>query len=58
MLKTILKWLKNTLFKDNLNTFLKTNSGEGSPPPRMALLPHIFYQPHATDSISFKLIKF
>lgn len=60
MLKTILKWLKNTLFKDNLNTCLKTNSGGGSPdpPPRMALLPQIFYQPHATDNKSFKLIKF
>lgn len=60
MLKTILKWLKNTLFKDNLNTCLKTNSGGGSPDPspRMALLPQIFYQPHATDNKSDKLIKF
>lgn len=52
MLKTILKWLKNKFFKDNLNTFLKTNSGGGSPdPPKMALLPQIFYQPHATEQI-------
>lgn len=59
MLKTTLKWLKNTLVKDSLNTFLKTNSGGGSPdPPRMALLSQIFYQPHSTDNKSFKLIKF